>query len=1026
MNFANQGSIVFSGRRVNMHFSARVVALISFAAVQTLAVGAPVAANAPTVNRAPQGGRVQSVVAKPGQPMQIPVRAGATEPAPIDFFATVHGRQFGVTDPANELTMDKQSSDSLGFRHTTFKQVYRGIPVFTGVLKVHQNAVGGVTAANGDFYKIPANFNVNPSVTSEVAIALARIHVSSANATATSKLMIVDPGWYGDAPRGARLVYYVELEDAAIALHEAFFIDAQNSEVLDQWTLLETVRHREVWDHEGTSGPGVLSRSEGEASSGNSEVDMAYDYSGDTYDYFFRAFGRDSTNNAGLTLTALVNSTAPPCPNATGGGGVATFCTGTATDDVTAHEFQHSITGFSASLIYQNQPGQLNEAMSDIFGELVDMYNGDVSLPGAPGGTPWPMHDTGPGTDTPNNLRSQCSVPPGAIVTVNSPFAANYFAGRAFFGPELTLTGVTSNVRAIEPAEACDSPPITTPTMFGSSTRMALVNRGTCTFAEKVLNCQELGAVGVIVVNNVPGAPGSNMTGSDPSITIPAVMVSMADGDAIRAALMSGNVNVTIKDAPDGLLDGVRWLVSEDATAFGGAIRDMWDPTCKGHPDRANSPLQTCGGMSMADNGGVHSGSGVMNHTFAIMTDGKSYNGYTVTGVGPIKSGAVIYRALTEYMTAATDFNEAYTLINLAAQDLVGTTPNDPRTGLSSGSMFTAADAMEIDEAMLATEMNTEGACGAAADLLNSAPPTLCDPNSLLYSDSFEGGVNGWTVANSNPPTPYDWVQTTDLPFGRAGTAWYCLDPDYGDCNENDESGVHYLMSPVINLPASLSETYVKFTHYMASEPEWDGGVVSFDDGGGTWVPFTSAYFTYNPYNTTINDFIVDGNTNPLAGLEGFTGAGGQWGTSLIRLTEFEGIPTPLTIQLRFEFGKDGCTGVDGWYIDDFQIVHCVDCVSDANCDDNYACTCDHCLVTELGVHACGHISSEYGNVDCSANQQPSLDDILCALGGFANYANCPNADLQPSCVGNNIINLDDILATLAAFSGVDPCGCEP
>ena len=24
-----------------------------------------------------------------------------------------------------------------------------------------------------------------------------------------------------------------------------------------------------------------------------------------------------------------------------------------------------------------------------------------------------------------------------------------------------------------------------------------------------------------------------------------------------------------------------RWMMAEDATAFGGAIRDMWDPTCK-------------------------------------------------------------------------------------------------------------------------------------------------------------------------------------------------------------------------------------------------------------------------------------------------------------------------------------------------------------------------------------------------------------------------------------------------------------
>ena len=60
----------------------------------------------------------------------------------------------------------------------------------------------------------------------------------------------------------------------------------------------------------------------------------------------------------------------------------------------------------------------------------------------------------------------------------------------------------------------------------------------------------------------------------------------------------------------DSYPDGVRWLMGEDATIFGGAIRDMWDPTCFGDPDFANSPLETCDPL---DSGGVHSGSGIPN-----------------------------------------------------------------------------------------------------------------------------------------------------------------------------------------------------------------------------------------------------------------------------------------------------------------------------------------------------------------------------------------------------------------------------
>lgn len=76
-------------------------------------------------------------------------------------------------------------------------------------------------------------------------------------------------------------------------------------------------------------------------------------------------------------------------------------------------------------------------------------------------------------------------------------------------------------------------------------------------------------------------------------------------------------VNVTLHSI-SGI--SVRWMMGEDATAFGGAIRDMWQPLCMGDPDTANHDFQIC---SPNDNGGVHSGSGVPNHAFAMLTDGK-------------------------------------------------------------------------------------------------------------------------------------------------------------------------------------------------------------------------------------------------------------------------------------------------------------------------------------------------------------------------------------------------------------------
>lgn len=101
--------------------------------------------------------------------------------------------------------------------------------------------------------------------------------------------------------------------------------------------------------------------------------------------------------------------------------------------------------------------------------------------------------------------------------------------------------------------------------------------------------------------------------------------------------------------------------------------------------------------------------------------------------------------------------------------------------------------------------------------------------------------------------------------------------------------------------------------------------------------------------------------------------------------------------------------------------VVAADCKSDAaGANDDNACNCASC---EDGF--CVYTCARFGNVTCDGGQLVNLDDILCVLGGFANFSSCANADLAP-CGGNGIINLDDILAVLGAFAGGNPCDCNP
>ncbi|MEO8515406.1 MAG: T9SS-dependent M36 family metallopeptidase [Flavobacterium sp.] len=74
--------------------------------------------------------------------------------------------------------------------------------------------------------------------------------------------------------------------------------------------------------------------------------------------------------------------------------------------------------------------------------------------------------------------------------------------------------------------------------------KIAVIRRGTCTFAIKVKAAQTAGAIGAIVVNNAAG--GISMAGADATITIPAVSMTQADGEALITAMSSGTVSVSI------------------------------------------------------------------------------------------------------------------------------------------------------------------------------------------------------------------------------------------------------------------------------------------------------------------------------------------------------------------------------------------------------------------------------------------------------------------------------------------------
>ncbi|GGD34230.1 T9SS-dependent M36 family metallopeptidase [Flavobacterium orientale] len=147
--------------------------------------------------------------------------------------------------------------------------------------------------------------------------------------------------------------------------------------------------------------------------------------------------------------------------------------------------------------------------------------------------------------------------PPTLALNVNSPtaIAGTYAIRDNNFNPgnvplPTAPNGITSNLVLYvdgtpDTSDAC-SAAVNAQAIAG---KICVIRRGTCLFVEKVKNAQNAGAIAVIIVNNVDG--NIVMGGADATITIPAISVTQAVGEAIIAQMAQGIVNATLQNPLD-------------------------------------------------------------------------------------------------------------------------------------------------------------------------------------------------------------------------------------------------------------------------------------------------------------------------------------------------------------------------------------------------------------------------------------------------------------------------------------------
>ena len=339
-------------------------------------------------------------------------------------FASQYYQELGL-DSAEDLRAFKTMEGLNGWTRIRMKQYYQGLRVVGASYILHEKD-GLVRKASGDLLPY-ISLSTAPAINAEESRAAAKRYVNATLLSQTdgkatvlpewdydkTELVVIDkayPAFSGDYT----LAYHVIVSnlDGPNQYKQSVYVDAMQSNVI---TTISEIAHTNVEGlantkyygeqkiitdslaadlyvlHDFTRGDGIITLNgslqdfEDEDNFWNNfgnkeEVGTDAHYCAAAYyDYMLDNFNWDGLDGEGFELRSRVYGSENNRVNATWNGSYSTFFSGDCDEygpltsmDVVGHEFAHGFTEFTSGLIYQNESGALNEAISDILGKALE------------------------------------------------------------------------------------------------------------------------------------------------------------------------------------------------------------------------------------------------------------------------------------------------------------------------------------------------------------------------------------------------------------------------------------------------------------------------------------------------------------------------------------------------------------------------------------------------------------------------------------------------------------------------------
>ena len=286
------------------------------------------------------------------------------------------------------------------------------------------------------------------------------------------------------------------------------------------------------------------------------------------------------------------------------------------------------------------------------------------------------------------------------------------------------------------------------------------------------------------------------------------------------------------------------WEIGEDMSVSGSGFRNMADPNLNNDPDTYLGQFWYSG---TADQGGVHTNSGVQNFWFYLLSEGgvgTNDNGdvYNVQGIGIEEAGNITFRSLTTYMTANSGYAEARANSILAATDLFGAC--SPELIAVTNAWYAVGVGAPFNDAVVA-------GFSVSANYSCAAPATVQFTNGSHNASSYLWDFgDGTTATTASPSHTYNNTGSYAVSLIASGST---------QCNSSD---TFLLVQPIVveNLGVLAPAT----CQPAAPNPASDAGIFRVQFGNIDKAS-TGAVDGYQDFSCEQVTSVTEGMSYPLA-----------------------------------------------------------------------------------------------------------------------------------------------------------------